>query len=204
MRSTDASLLIEITTLKNSSEQWLRASRPADGEQFESSSSLDFQQQTEDYSDDTEDSSVAALAVGALDVQSTLLANLRHGSSTATASKNGGVSLKFTRKEDAGGNILNSYRDLPDSIPVSVKLTFSGATFSAAGTPGEQRMVQRAGNDDAVPAFFVVATTLFDCATAMKEAELRLYIRSGTTGALSEFSCAGRDEIGEPSLFPIL
>lgn len=202
VRSTDASLLIEITTLKPSAEQWLHESHPGDVEQFESSSSLDFQQTSEDDRDDVEDSSETALAAGSLDVQTTLMASLRHGSPAATASKNGDVTIKFTRK-DAVGNILRSRHDLPDFVPVSVRLTFSGASFSASpGTPSEQRAVQRTGNDDAVPAFFVVATTLFDCATAMKEAELRLYIRSGPTGALSKFSSVGRGEIGEPSSFP--
>ena len=201
MRSTDASLLIEITVLKHS------AGHSGDGEYGEDSSSLDSQQTTEDYyrkesqaaGPAEKTSSQTTLAVGILDVQTFLVAGFRPFSATPTASNQGGTALKLARKKDAGGNTLLAPHEFPDSIPVSVKLTFSGARFSAGATPGEEQVAQVEGNDHSVPSFFVVATTLFDCATAMKEAELRLYIRSGSTGAVSRLSSGGRGEIGEPS-----
>lgn len=206
-RSTDASLLLEIIMLDNSSEHGDSVSHPSDDDDhFGPSSSLGLPQMAEARQQGgrvvaapPNASSMALLAVATLDVQTALVT--KHSRNSATAEKS--VPFTVAKKKGAAGTAFLPCHELPHSIPVSVELTFNKATSSATAA-GEQRVeptIQRAGNDDtAVPAFFVVLTTLFDCATAMNGAELRLYTRCGDTGAVSKVSSGGRGAIGEPLL----
>lgn len=143
------------------------------------------------------------LAVARLDVQTALMVGFSHSGAMSTTSSMGkDVVFKVTKAKSAGGTTYRSCPELPGSISVSVKLSFSKPVSNAAAA-GEQRvemMIQRARHEHDTPVFFVVATTLFDCAKTMKEAELGLYIRDGDSGTVSKLSSGGRGEIGKTSL----
>lgn len=63
-----------------------------------------------------------------------------------------------------------------DELSAKVTLCFSSEAAFAERVGGTQ---QHVGEDGVLPASFVVATTLFDCAAEIKEADLRLYARCG-------------------------
>lgn len=209
-RSTDASLLVEVVVLKYASENEHSVTRPDDDDEYSAHSSSSDARQMTDVCQRGHREAVSRLGASSkilasvrIDVQTALSGAFgRSGAiSTATSTENS-VVFKVAKTKGAGGTNYSPYPEYPTSIPVSVKLSFSKA-FSNAAAVVEQRMEstkQRTGRKHDVPVFFVVATTLFDCASTMKEAELRAYIRYGDTEAVSLLSSAGRGEIGKHSL----
>lgn len=202
-RSTDASLKLEIIIQDKHGHP---VSYPGDDEHLELSSSVGVPQLAEARQHGgrvrvapPKASSVGTLAVATLDVQTALVSTFSRKSTTVKAPTGTRVPFTVAKKKDAAGITFLPGHELPDSIPVSVEFTFIKTTPN-----GEQRLeptTHRAGNgDNAVPVVFAVLTTLFDCATVMKRAEIRLYSRCGDTGAVSKLSSGGRGVIGEPSL----
>lgn len=202
-RSTDASLLLEVVALKRASEY----GQSDDDECSDRSSSLNVWQLTEVCQQGRREvvsSNVSkVLAAARLDVQTALLADFsRSGAMSTASSTENNVVFNIANTKVAGGTTHRSCPKRTDCIPVSVKLSFSKPASNAAAE-SEQRVestAQRAGHEHDVPAFFVVSTTLFDCAKTMNEAELGVYIRYGDTGATSRLSSGVRGEIGKPSL----
>lgn len=203
-RSTDASLLLEIIIQDKQGHPV--SCYPGDDEHLERSPSVGAPSMAEARQQGgrvvvtpPNMSSVGTLAAATLDVQTALVTKFSRKSATATAPNGTSVSFTVAKKKGAAGTAFLPGHELPDSIPVSVELTFIKATPSR-----EERLeptTQRGGNDDAaVPVVFVVLTTLFDCATTMKRAEMQLYSRCGDTGAVSKLSSGGRGAIGKPSL----
>lgn len=199
-RSTDASLLVEVVVLKRASEHGDYVARSSD-------SSSDERQMTEicqhGHREEVSqpDAPPKALAAARLDVQTALIAGFSRSGAMSTASSTG-ENVAFKVATTGAGTTFRSCPKLPGSISVSLKLSFSERVFNDA-TVGEQPVgstIQRTGHENDVPAFFAVATTLFDCTKTMNEAELRLFIRCGNTGAVSKLSSGGRGEIGKPSL----
>lgn len=211
VKSTDASLLVEVLVLKHSSKRGNNTTRPDDDEFSGRSSSSDVRLMTESIQQGRREAVSqlgvpwrTTVAVARLDVQTALVPGVsRDGAVSTTSSLEKHVDLKAVTATDSGETTNIAYPKLPDSIPISVKLSFSKPVSNSAGggdQQAESTMIQRAGQDRDVPSLFVVATTLFDCAKTMKEAELRLYIRCGDTGTVSKLSSGGRGEIGETLL----
>lgn len=115
------------------------------------------------------------VAMGTLDVQTAL------SSCSGSGSEESGVCLSLGKIEVPG---LES-----NGLRSKVILTFSSEAALAERVGGMQ---QHAEEDEVLPASFVVATTLFDCATEMKEAELRLYVRCGGTERDRPLLCSAR------------
>lgn len=204
-RSTDASLLLEIIILDKHRHY---VSDAGDDEQ---SSPVSLPQAAKAHQQrgrvvlaPPNTSSVDPLAVATLDVQTTIVTKFSSNSTTATAPTGRSVAFTVSKKKGAAGTASLPCQDLPDAIPVSVELTFIKTTTANPATAGEQRVetpIQHAVNyDTAIPAVFVVLTTLFDGATTMNGAEIRLYSRCGDTGRVSKLSSGGRGAIGTLSL----
>ncbi|CAM9507860.1 unnamed protein product, partial [Ectocarpus sp. 13 AM-2016] len=190
-KSTDASLVLKVIIQNHSSDQVHASKCPEDDElslRSYSSATANWEQQNGDNMAQSKARSLTTtLATSTLDVQMGLTTTF---SCTAATSKEKCV-VPFTvmPKEHPAAFLCP---ELPGSIPVAVELTFSKTGLDAADV-GEPYPVERAlphtGNGAAVPAIFVVATTLFDCSTAMKDAELRLYVRRGDARTTSKISC---------------
>lgn len=202
--STDASLTLKIAISNFSSKREHPSMSPHDDGHSRNSASPAFRRFVTDDLDAQEeraaatswDESPTPLAVATLDVQTSLTNKFYRSSGVATACK---------RKHRTPFKVLNrdSFpllgQDFPASIFVLVEVAFSKATSdaTAAGEKQVARTLPLIGKSDTVPALFVVATTLFDCATAMEEAELQVYTRCGDTGRISKLSSARRGHIGE-------
>lgn len=203
-RSTEASLLLEVVALKRASEY---EQSDDDDDCSDRSSSLDLLQLTDicrqGRRERVSSKSSKILAVARLDVQTALLADVSRSGAMSTASSTAiKVVFNTAKTKDVGRTTYRSCPRLTDSFPVSVKVSFSKSISNAAGvselpvgpTP------ERGSHEHDVPAFFVVTTTLFDCAKTLKEAELGLYVRYSDTGAVFKISSGSRGEIGKPSL----
>ena len=121
--------------------------------------------------------------MGGLDVQTTLLT----GSRNRIVLETSGTSVVHLTVRKGMPFISPAS---PRSAAVRVGLAFSKA-------PAEERIKQERRGPGCVPTFFVVATTLFDCATLIQEAELRLFARCAHTGDVSLLSSDERGAIGK-------
>lgn len=129
------------------------------------------------------------LAVGTLDVQTALT-----GSSTRAAAVLEGMQVPFAVKKGAASPLGSTF---PEVITTAV-----GLEFSKAADRGRVEGTQ--GGEEGVPTLFVVATTLFDCATEMEGAELRLYSRRRDTGDAKILFSAERGAIGRQRFYAAL
>lgn len=125
--------------------------------------------------------SLRILAVGTIDVQ-TWLAKRRNTSAEDPESEQ--ISLLVAK----GGVDTPLAFAPPESVFVWVRLAFSKAFLP-------DRL------EEMVPVAFVVATTLFDCAVTIEEAELQLYARDGDTGDMSCVSRGRGGKIGKHAPF---
>lgn len=182
----------------HSSDQGGASRSPEDDEHSLSSSSSatdNWEQQNRDHMAQPEAPSLTTLATGTLDVQTGLTTAFSR--MAATSKEKCVVPFTILEKEHPAAFLC---RELPGSIPVAVELTFSntGPNPADAGEPQPvERALQRTGNGATVPVVFVVATTLFDCSTAMKDAEVRLYARCGVARTASIISCRRTGAIGK-------
>ncbi|CAB1098133.1 unnamed protein product [Ectocarpus sp. CCAP 1310/34] len=197
VKSTDASLVLEVIIQNHSSDQGHASKCPEDDELSLSSSSSatdNCEQQNRYNTAQPKARSLTTLATGTLDVQMGLTTTFSR--TAATSKEKCVVPFTIMPKERPAALLCP---ELPDSIPVAVELTFSKTGLDAADAGEQQpveRVLPRTGNGAAVPAVFVVATTLFDCSTAMKDAELRLYVRRGDARTASKISCRRTGAIG--------
>lgn len=200
-KSTDASLILKVIIQNHSSDQGHASRSPEDDELPLSSSSSttdNWEQQNRDNIAQPKTRSLTTLATGTLDVQTGLTTTFSR--LAATSKETCVVPFTILAKERSAAFL---YRELPGSIPVAVELTFfkTGLDAADAGEPQPmERALPRTGNGAngaAVPAVFVVATTLFDCSTAMKDVELRLYVRCGDARTASTISCRRTGAIGK-------
>lgn len=129
--------------------------------------------------------SLRILAVGTIDVQTWLA---KHKNTSAEDPESEWILLHAAK----GGVDTPLAFASPESVSVWVRLAFSKAFLP-------ERLEQM------VSVAFVVATTLFDCAVTMKEAELQVYARDGDTGDMSCVSRGCGGEIGKHApLFSII
>lgn len=183
-KSTDASLVIEVVLSQGRGKKQL----PSIGSEEHSRPSVNLLEATCDgkrKSDNTRSSKI--LAVGDLDVQTTLLTGRRSGGVVETS---GTTVVSLTVRKGKGVNPFNSPTS-PGPVAVRVGLAFSIVP------PAEERIKRERSGLGCVPTFFVVATTLFDCATVMKEAELRLYARCANKRDVALLSLDERGAIGK-------
>lgn len=124
------------------------------------------------------------LAVGDLDVQTTLQMRSRNDSVLGTR---GTTLVSLTVPKYTSPFISPSS---PGPVTVRVGLGFSKA-------PVEERIKRERREPGWVPTFFAVATTLFDCAAVIEEAELRLYARCANEGGVALLSSDERGAIGK-------
>ncbi|CBN80034.1 hypothetical protein Esi_0022_0142 [Ectocarpus siliculosus] len=197
-KSTDASLVLKVIIQNHSSDQGHASRSPEDDEPSHSSSSSatdNWEHQNRANVAQRKALSLTTLATGTLDVQTGLTTTFSR--LAATSKEQCVVPLTILAKERSAAFL---YRELPGSIPVAVELTFSKTGLDDADAD-EPQPIERAlpgtGNGATVPTVFVVATTLFDCSTAMKDAELRLYVRCGGARTASKISYRRTGTIGK-------
>lgn len=122
--------------------------------------------------------------MGDLDVQTTLQTCSHNGNVLETR---GTALVSLTVPK-----YVNPFISPSSPGPVAVRV---GLGFSKA--PVEERIKRERREPGCVPTFFVVATTLFDCAAAIERAELRLYARCATEGGMALLSLDERGAIGK-------
>ena len=217
-KSTDASLVIEVILSQGRGQEQLP---PIDSGDQPPRSSLNLRREALGNKKRKHDArSSKIVAGGDLDVQTTLLTG-SHGNralgkseSTLSGSHNYGV-LELSRTKLANNNKNKSALEASGTTIVALTMPKDGASRFGPGTSprpvavrvglsfskapqAEERITEERNGPRCVPTFFVVATTLFDCATAMNEAELGLYARYAHTGDLVLLSSDERGAIGEP------
>lgn len=175
-KSTDASLVVEVILRQDRGQTCL----PPIGSEDQPRSLLEAAGDLEGKHDSR---SASILAVGDLDVQ-TLLTGSRNGSALETS---GTAVVPLTLRKCITAVISPPS---PESVAVRVGLRFSK-------TPTDERIKGERRVPECVPTLFAVATTLFDCATVIKEAELRLYARCANTGDVTLLSSDDRGAIGK-------
>lgn len=179
VESTDASLVIEIITSAESEQPTVSAVAPDN----DLRSTTELREVPESFKRNCKANLSRTVAVGSIDVQ-TALSN--SGSFLMTEGKHFPLTLKRGEAPSLGFTF-------PEFITVEM-----GVVFSKASEGEEVRGTRRV--EGGVPVCFLVATTLFDCSTVLKEAELRVYTQLDGSGDARLLCRQERGEIGKLSL----